>query len=390
LFGVRRAELVLALTKCRMPASMKLSMSKIRKGCNPWVWLVAASCILAPTQAAADASPQDAAVARSLFSQGRKLLEQKNYSEACPKFEESQRLDPGIGTMFHLAVCYEGLGRTASAWSLYLEVARMAKAQNQPEKEQAAKDRAAAIEPKLTQVTILVPPDARVPGLLIKRDTIPIGQGMWGTPVPMDGGTHTVDAGAPGFQRWATTFEVKPGAAPITITIPKLERGTGAVSAQLPPQGGTYPTATAQPAGTSPQSSPTEPPAKRGPEMQRVKGLIIGGAVTLGVSYVLTAFVGAVGAAIDAGKTDASDWNLLYIPIAGPAVFAATQDVPTDVAPTLYVDSIVQGLGAALLIAGLVYKRPVYPDGATAPKWFVTPTNMGRHGLGMQLNVTNF
>jgi hypothetical protein len=368
---------------------MDTSSSKILRRFNPWVWLIAALCVLLPAQAAADVTPQDAAVARSLFTQGRKLLDQKNYPEACPKFEESQRLDPGIGTMFHLAVCYEGLGKTASAWSLYLEVARMAKAQNQPEKEQAAKDRAAAIEPKLTQVTIVVPPENRVPGLLIKRDTSPIGQGMWGTPVPMDGGTHTVDAGAPGFQKWATTFEVKPGAPPMTITIPKLERGTNGASAQLPPQGTTYPTA--QPTVSAPQSAPTAPPVKRAPEMQRVKGLIIGGAVTLGVAWLLTGFVGLVGSGVTSGDEDSANWNLLLVPIAGPTLFAVTEDVG-DAAPYLYVDTAIQAIGAGLLIAGLAYKRPVYPDGygTTSPKWFVTPTTMGRHGLGMQLNVTNF
>ncbi len=54
----------------------------------------------------------DSAAARALFAEGRSLMEDERYAEACPKLEESLRLDHGMGTQFNLAHCWEKLGRT--------------------------------------------------------------------------------------------------------------------------------------------------------------------------------------------------------------------------------------------------------------------------------------
>ena len=49
----------------------------------------------------------DVARADLAFREGRALLTEGNYDAACPKLEESQRLDPALGTLVNLAVCYE-------------------------------------------------------------------------------------------------------------------------------------------------------------------------------------------------------------------------------------------------------------------------------------------
>jgi hypothetical protein len=133
---------------------------------------IAAFLLLAQTPAPARA--EDPAAAQALFAEGRQLVAQGRVAEACTKLAESERLDPGIGTLFHLADCYERLGRTASAWAAYLDVAAQARATGQPAREKVARDRAAALAPSLSHLTIDVRQAARVPGLEVRRDGVDV------------------------------------------------------------------------------------------------------------------------------------------------------------------------------------------------------------------------
>src|SRR4029077_16363436 len=80
--------------------------------------------------------------ADKLFEEAKTLVEKGRYDEACPKLEESQSLDPAVGTQFNLADCYEPVGKTASANALFSEVARIAKLAGKFEREKSARDRA--------------------------------------------------------------------------------------------------------------------------------------------------------------------------------------------------------------------------------------------------------
>src|SRR5687768_2018720 len=93
-----------------------------------WAGLSSGMLLMATEEARAQS---DSAAARALFAEGRSLMEGERFAEACPKFEESLRLDDGMGTQFNLAHCWDKLGRTASAWALFLDVAAAARAGNQ-------------------------------------------------------------------------------------------------------------------------------------------------------------------------------------------------------------------------------------------------------------------
>ncbi len=240
--------------------------------------LASAAVSTASTAARAQASAQDSAVAQSLFDQGRKLAAQNDYADACPKLEESQRLDPTAVTQFWLADCYEHSGRTASAWSSFLDLAATARRNGGPkaeEREKVAKDRANAIAPKLTQLAIAVPDAVRVPGLVIKRDGEAVHSGQWGAPVPIDPGNHTIEASAPGKQTWTKVQSVEGVGQTVTIQVDPLVDTPAQVVA--PP-----PSAAPLPANEPPKTEP----AHASP--LKTVGIVVGavGVVGLGVGAV--------------------------------------------------------------------------------------------------------
>ena len=195
-----------------------------------------------------------AAAAEVLFSDARALADKGDFAAACPKFAESQRLDPGMGTLYNLGDCYEHVGRTASAWAAFREVASQAQAAGQSARETDARQRAAVLEKVLTRVTIEVrnPP----PGVVIERDGVRVGAAQWGLSLPLDPGPHTLVVKAPAKKDWTKTFDV-PQKGAMVVPVPVLE--------DAPPE-------PALPRGPDAETGPTN--AGR---TQRTIGLVVSG-----------------------------------------------------------------------------------------------------------------
>jgi hypothetical protein len=176
----------------------------------PALWLV-------PSTALAG----DPAAAQALFDDASRLMSQRRLAEACPKFDESQRQDPGIGTLYHYADCEDRLGKTATAWATFLEVAAEANAQGEAARATAAKERASALESRLARLTIDPGAEAATPGLQLFRDGEPIGKGQWSTSIPVDPGSHVIEARAPGKGKWTSTVSTS-GGSRLVVTVPLL------------------------------------------------------------------------------------------------------------------------------------------------------------------------
>jgi serine/threonine-protein kinase len=184
-------------------------------------WAFMAPLGVVSTASPAWAAPSASAQARSLFREARALMEKERFAEACPKLQESLRIDPGMGTQFNLAHCWEQLGLTASAWGLFLDVAAAAESSGQGKREKAARKRAAALEPKLSRLRIDVV--APVPGMKILRAGEEVGEGAWNTDVPIDPGTYPIEASAPDRQTWVGEIVVEKPGETASIEVPALQ-----------------------------------------------------------------------------------------------------------------------------------------------------------------------
>src|SRR5690606_208393 len=101
-------------------------------------------------------SPSDKEDADALFTAARELVESGEYEAACPKFKESHQLDPGVGTLLTLGLCYEKLGKTTSAWSSYREAAALARKQGDEAREKFARSEVSRLDAQLVKVLIEV------------------------------------------------------------------------------------------------------------------------------------------------------------------------------------------------------------------------------------------
>jgi hypothetical protein len=316
---------------------------------------LAAAILAAPLGAGAQSS--DKAGAESLFQEGKALIAQGKTAEACPKFAESQRLDPSAGTLLNLARCHEQLGRTASAWATYKEAATLARAVGQTDREAAAKDFASKLEPRLSRLRIEA--KSAPSGVAIKRDGVLVGEGALGSAIAVDPGEHTVEATAPGFKPWSTKITVGAEADTKSVTVPAMEPASSAAA------GGN---------GDAPGRVAAPEASSGGKSGMRTAAFVVGGAgvVALGVGAVLGGLAasdaGELEKACPAGACSAEDMQRVY-----SARTKAT------------VSTVGIGVGAAALGAGVVlFLLSRSPSKEAAQKAQIVPS-FGPNGGGASI-----
>ena len=235
---------------------------------------LALSASLLVTQTSfAQVSATDAAQAEKLFQDGRALMAQRKFADACAKLAESQRLDPGVGTLLNLAECFEKNGQVASAWATYREADAAATREGQKKRTVYAAARVKALTPELSYLTVEAP--AVVPaGLNVTCDGKPIGAASMGSPMPFDAGSHRLEATAPGRRTWWKSVDLSPKSS-LRVSVPDLE----VIEVPPPPP---------EPARPPPAAVivPVEPPVPEAPpasSTQRVTGVVLGAVGIVGI-----------------------------------------------------------------------------------------------------------
>lgn len=211
------------------------------------------------------------AEAEALFSAGRDLMAAGKFDEACAKFEASQKLDAGLGTLLYLADCYERANRLASAWATFKEAESIAMGRNDQSRAQIAKDRYTKLEPRLTKVVIKVA-DGNDAETVVKHHGHVVPRESWGIALPVDAGDQTVEASAPGRKPWSKTVKIDGEGTTVPLEVPVLEVDT--TKPEAPP-------------GPAPATN-AAPPGDQGTQgsrggTQRTVGLVVGGVGVVGI-----------------------------------------------------------------------------------------------------------
>jgi len=258
-----------------------MPLSKNARSVSTCVTLAAAAFACSWTSGAA-AQVSNAALAESLFREGKRLSSEQRFAEACPKFAESYKLDPGLGTLLNLATCHESEGKPASAWAEFSEASARAKREGDNDRAQLAEEHVRALEPKLAHVSISLAPGAAVPGLVVKFDARELSSAALGLQIPVDPGKHLLEAAAPGKQSYTQSFDTPSVPTTLAVTVPVLVNASSAPPASALAALGAAPTAT--PAA----AAPTTPPSGSSHTGAIVSGIATGlFAVGAGVTGVL-------------------------------------------------------------------------------------------------------
>src|ERR1043165_2866385 len=167
--------------------------------------------------------------AENLFTQGKKLMGEKKYSEGCPMLEQSMKLDPAIGTSLNIGKCYEEWGRIGKALIAYQTALKMAK-ESKDKRVPQIQELVDGLDSQVPRLTIKLPKDASQEGVKVTLDGEPVT--TFGTALIVDPGPKTIEYTVDDGPKKSKVVPVERGGdSEVTLDIPK-ER-----TAKKPPGG---------------------------------------------------------------------------------------------------------------------------------------------------------
>lgn len=284
---------------------------------------------------AAHAEPDARALATALFQEGKARMAAGDLDAACPMLEESQRLDPGIGTLLNLAVCHADQGRTATAWAELHEALALAERAEQPDRVAFARARIEALAPRLGRLALSLDAAADGGDLVVVLDGVVLARPAWSAPLPLDPGPHRVEVRAPGRRAWRQEIVIPAEGGTVALAVPRLAAASPVPGVAAPED------EVARPSPPTPASAPAAAAPAARSQLQPIAGWVLAGG-----GAVMTA-VGAVSGVV-AFDADAES-DRLCSPGCTPTGYALNQDAKTaaDVSTAAFV------IGGAALVTGV-------------------------------------
>lgn len=319
----------------------------------------------ARAQGAPAASQGDKTAAEALFGEGKRLMNEGKYAEACPKLAESQRIDPGAGTLTALALCHRGEGKIATAWSEFKEVISLARKDGRKDREEVATANANELEPKLSRLKINLDPAAEQQNLVVKIDDTVVNKAAFGSALPVDPGSRKITATAPLKKTFETTIQIGAEKDEKAVVIHALEDDPEAIAA-----------AEREKEEAARRAAEAQNPGRDG-SSQRLVGYILGGVGLAAIG------VGSYFGVQALGKNSDSDTLCPSSPCANAEGVKASEDAKSNAT----ISNIAIGGGILALAGGvvLVLTAPrarttgfFAPPTRTAGKFNITPSTDGR------------
>ena len=181
------------------PPRIPNRISPTHSMCHMLCFSFVGAALSLPATSRAQAS--DAAAARALFQKARKAADTGDYTAACPKFAESYKLDPAVGTLLNIADCEQHLGRIATAWVTFQKA--LDQLSKGDDRRAIVEKAASSLEKRLPhlsiQLTSTVPKDSTV-----QRDGVQVGTSSLGMALPVIRGTTSSSSKLLGVRSDAT------------------------------------------------------------------------------------------------------------------------------------------------------------------------------------------
>lgn len=207
--------------------------------------------------------------AERLFREGQKLLEERRYGEACPKFEAAYKKDGQLGTLLNLAFCHKEQGATWYAWLEFREAELKAAELGRNDRREFAHQHVAELEKQLPKVVLDNPRSMPLTEVLVEDRRVPGAEK--GTVFAAESGQRKLTFRATGKKQATALVTLTKGDRPQHVAVPEME--------EAPPE--------PEPVKPAPASEPASDALKPAPESshasntQRTLGFValgVGGA----------------------------------------------------------------------------------------------------------------
>jgi len=237
---------------------------------------------------AADPSAADLIAARALFARAEADERAGRWAEALVKIRRASTVKMTPGLRFHIALCEEKTGRLVAAADDYAAAQTAAQVANNREVLELVVEPIAQLKLRTPTITVSLPTPLAgdPPQAEVTLDGATLSRAALGAPVPVDVGSHTIQARAPGHTPYAMTLTV-------------IERQAAVVEVQLLP----LPAAAATVPAPPPLDAPAPPRDVPGPPVRSSRTLAA--VATAGAVALVGGGLGAYAAA----GSDAAYWQ---------------------------------------------------------------------------------